>query len=910
VRIYVTTAPTGSGATTKYDYDMCVQGAPANDDCAGAISLTPGTTCSTTSGSLDLATATSGLPVGCESAGTHYDVWYKFVAGSTYERITISGLGVNITSPEIQVYSGSCGTLSSLACGTTSLIYNSFTVGSTYYVRVSNVTTNPTGAAAAGFSICVYHTPPATYDYGKSYVNITRNSTGGTLNPGDTLEIRATLVIRSQSLDSLSFVDTLHNAGGLRLVPGSIILRTNEGKTYKSFTDAFDADAGYYSTSGLDTIIRINIGTGATSTARGSLLSTSKPSVFGATCIIMATYRVVVYAGYNSTVNVGGGKLTIKDPATAISYNLSFVYRNSLVYSSPGLCPNAVSATNAIGGDFNGSFGTPAVSAPLARNRGTSSNVPGYIYNTFSTTGGPNDYYYGIANNTSATYTTVNTWPKTDAHRVFTVWDIIGDHTGATNTAKGNVPCDTTQPVSASNPCGYMLVINSAYKTDTAFQYSVTNLCPNTYYEISAWVRNICSKCSCDSNGVGATSGTAGYIPFAPGDSSGVQPNLAFDINGQDYYTTGNIVHTGSSANMQTGSDSTNAWVKRGFTYLTGGSQTSLTLTIRNNAPGGGGNDWAIDDISLATCLPNMQYSPSLSPIICDSTMITIYDTIRSYFNNYVYYKWQRSTNGGSTWTDVTATMGPATPVWNGTAYQYVTGYIIPTSATNVSNNGDKYRVIVATTSANLSNANCQFTDGVSIITVHIIDCLIPLKVSMISFNGKIIDHYSKLSWTAIEEEDNVTYKVEKSSDGEHFELAGTISGNGGGNTINNSYEWFDPTIMNGKRWYRILMIDREGNKKYSNVIELSEVQASFMLGSVINPFNRELKFDLSTPEDIYIKVQLVDMTGNIVKERNYLVYKGQNTLTLPATGDLVTGTYVLNIRYKDKLFNRIVMKR
>src|SRR4030095_15028078 len=168
-------------------------------------------------------------------------------------------------------------------------------------------------------------------------------------------------------------------------------------------------------------------------------------------------------------------------------------------------------------------------------------------------------------------------------------------------------------------------------------------------------------KCSCDSNGVGASG--AGYIPFATNDSSGVQPNLAFDINGTDYFTTGNIPYAGISPTTQAGSDSTNIWVKRGFVYLTGSSQTSLTLSIRNNAPGGGGNDWALDDITLATCLPNMNYSPSLNPTVCDSNSVTINDTIRSYFNNYTYYKWQRSTDGGSTWTDVTGNIGPITPV-------------------------------------------------------------------------------------------------------------------------------------------------------------------------------------------------------------------------------------------------------
>jgi hypothetical protein len=820
-------------------------------------------------------------------------------------------MGSAITNPEIQLYSGTCGSLTSMQCGTSSLTVSGLTVGTTYYLRFSQVggsslTTNAT------FNICVYHPAQANKDYGKSYVNITRNSGGGTINPGDTLEIRATLVIRSQSLDSLSFIDTLKNAGGLRLVPGSIALRTNEGKIYKSFTDAFDSDAGYYYTSGSDTVIRINMGTGATATARGKLFSTSKPSVFGSTCIVMATYRVVVYAAYNTNVNVGGGYFTTKDVPTGILSNLSFVQRNAIVYSSPGLCPNAVSATNAIGGDTNGTFGTPSGSAPLIKNRTASTNVPGYIYAAFSTAM-PQDYYYGITNNTSgsgASFSIVSTWPKNDnstpTHRVFNVWDIIGDHTGATNTAKGNVPCDTTKPVSATNPCGYMLVINSAYKTDTAFQYSVTNLCPNTYYEISAWVRNICSKCSCDSNGVGASG--AGYIPFAPGDSSGVQPNLAFDINGTDYFTTGNIVHTGSTANNQRGSDSTNVWVKRGFVYLTGTTQTSLTLSIRNNAPGGGGNDWALDDITLATCLPNMKYSPSLNPPVCDSNSITINDTIQSYFNNYTYYKWQRSTDGGATWTDVTAAIGPVTPVWNGTAWQYITSYTIPPAFTNLWNNGDKYRVVVATTLSNLSNTNCQVTDGISIITVNVIDCGgTPMSVNILSFNGKLQNDHANLFWSVSEESEAIRYDIERSNDGITFYFIGSV--NGLANSSTNYYSFSDPVAITHKAWYRIVMVT-EGKKRYSRVIQFNSNQIEFGLTNVISPFGNQLQFDFFSLSDSKIEVALTDMVGKFVRKKTYMAYSGINSFELDDTGGLQPGIYILWVSNKEMLLNRKVLKK
>jgi hypothetical protein len=920
LRVYVTTNPNSGGNPSQYDFTICIQ--TRNDDCAGAVSLTTSASCSNITETLNNATATTGLPAGCESGGTHYDVWYKFVAASTFELISLSGRGSNFTNPELQLYSGACGSLTSLQCGTTSITATGLTIGSTYYVRVSNVGTAI--ATNGGFSICVYHPTGANFDYGKSYVNITRNSGGGTINPGDTLEIRATLVVRSLSLDSVAFFDTLHNTGGIRLIPGTIALRTNEGKIYRrdspvksAFTDAFDSDAGYTYQNGLDTIVRINIGTGANNVARGSLSNTSRPSVFGNTCIIMATYRVVVYAAYGSTINLGGGVITIKDPNTTISSNLSFSTRNAIVYSSPGLCPNAVSASNAIGGDFNGTFGTATGSAPLTKNRGSSSNVPGYTYANF-TTGAPQDYYYGITNNTSgsgSSFTTTTTWAKPDAsaptHRVFNVWDITGDHTGATNTAKGNPPCDTTKAYNAlTNPCGYMLVINSAYKTDTAFQYSVTNLCPNTYYEISAWLKNICYKCSCDSNGV-SSSGGVGYIPFAPNDSSGVQPNLAFDINGTDYYTTGNIVYAGVYPTTQAGSDSTNKWVKRGFTYRTGSSQTSLTLSIRNNAPGGGGNDWALDDISLATCLPNMQYSPSLNPVTCQNNPgITIMDTVRSYFNNYSEYKWQRSTDGGSTWADIAGTTGTTTPTWNGSAYQYITSYNIPQGNTTLADSGSRYRVVTATTSTNLGNSSCLFTDGISIITLTVNNCVTPLNIDLLSFNGKLNNSNANLLWVTSKENEPVSFAIERSNDGVSFSNIGTLNGHGNYPAEINYYDFYDPVAISGKAWYRIAMVNKDGMKKYSRTISLNDKTIEFGLTNVINPFSNELNFEIAAPENARVEVSLVNLSGKIVRKESFTVYEGVNSLSIRNTERIPAAMYILQIKNNEKLISTKLMKK
>jgi trimeric autotransporter adhesin len=606
----------------------------------------------------------------------------------------------------------------------------------------------------------------------------------------------------------------------------------------------------------------------------------------------------VVYAGYGTTLNLGGGKITSKPISSGSLTDLSFSARNAIVYSSPGLCPNAVAPSNAIGGDFNGTFGSGTL-----QNRGPSSNVLGYTYATF-TTGAPQDYYYGIANNTSAggaSFTTTTTWNKADnsspTHRVFNLWDISGDHTGASNPTKGNLPCDPSKPVSASNPCGYMLVVNSAYKTDTAFQFTVTNLCSNTFYEISAWLKNICYKCGCDSNGVGSSG--AGYIPSAPNDSSGVQPNLTFDINGVDYYTTGNIQYGGLSPSTQTGSDSNNTWIKRGFTYLTAAGQTSFTLTIRNNAPGGGGNDWAMDDISLATCLPNMQYSPSLSPTTCNNNVLAINDTIRSYFSNYQYYKWQRSTDGGASWTDVPSASGTASPAWNGSAYEYITSYTILDTATNVSNNGDKYRVVVGTTSSSLSNIDCQVTDGVSQISLNVLTCTNPLDTYILSFNAKATnERQANLNWSTNKENEQIQFEIEKSTDGISFTKIGSLKGLRSASETN-YYNFADP-LLSAKTFYRVSLINTAGRRTYSRIIQLQNSN-EFSVSNVTNYFQWGISLDVNVTQNSKVELALLNSSGGLMKFIPTKAYSGTNNFIVPDLDYLAPGVYILQVRNNGK---------
>jgi hypothetical protein len=735
------------------------------------------------------------------------------------------------------------------------------------------------------FSLNLIFASAQNIDFGKSFINVTKGVNGGTVEPGDTLEIRASFVVRAGTYDSCGYFDAV--PAGTVYIPGTIRVITNEGKVYKQFTDVFGDDCGWKAASN----IRINLGyvaanRPATAFRRGRVVNTNKPSFFGSTCIMVASFRVRVTAAYGTIVDIGGGSMTYKI-GTAALQTFTFPVNRLMIYKNYGICSNTVGA-NAIGTEFNGTFGSGK-----PRNRGTSANVPqGYTYNIF-TNNMPNDYFYGVANNTSANnaYTTLNSWakpdPSTPTHRVFQVWDIIGDHTGAASLTLGNPAADTV-----ANPnAGYMLVINAAYRIDSAFQQTIKNLCPSTYYEISCWIRNICSKCGCDSNGKGASQG-AGYIPTAPGDSSGVAPNITFNVDNISYYTTGNILYTGT-------------WVKKGFTVLTGPTQDSFTVKFFNNAPGGGGNDWALDDISVATCTPNLTLLPSPNPIICQGNIVDMSTTVRSFFNNYTYYKWQKSTDNGVTWINDGPPGGPAAPVLSGGDWEYTVAH--PTILVNKPDSGTKFRTVIATTPANLTNASCAFSQS-TVITLNVINCGPLLNTELLSFSGKLIKDNVQLNWTTASEDEPLQFTIEKSKDGRNYNNIAALNSYNNGQNIN-LYSFTDPDTIQNIVFYRLKITNGKGAVKYSRTVQLNKQPGDVLQINMINPFDQKLYLEISTSLNGRANIKLINLQGKIVKQKDLIINNGTSNLTIDNTDNLPAAAYILRIEFNGRVLQRKVVK-
>lgn len=909
VRVYSAGAST---LNTDADFTICVThfAPPANDNCAGAVTLTAGTSCTNTTGTL-VGALNSGIAVSSCGGAADDDVWYQFTAISgPLTTVTLSSLGSALTgNTTLELFSGSCGSLTSIACATGTSVSASLTAGNVYYVRVYS-----TGATAitsnGGFSICVA-TPapptPATVLTGKSFINITRPG-GGTIVPGDVLEIRVSVNVSNAGTNRIfrsRFNDTIPS--NLTYVAGSLKLLTNEGKQYAAYTDAAGDDAAMYN--GTNKTIRFNLGRDTSGMPRGFVSNTGIDSTGGGYTnsgthaprgngmLVIVTYRVTVDAAtpYNTIINYGSGAVRYRNQLSsvgAVDYTLAPNSLSFIIYPNYGLCSNATGANNVNAG--NGDFGS-----------GTSHNgpnpgaaVPGYTYLSI-TTGAPNDGMYSVVKNLSPSQSTNPFIPRPEdpnVNRVFRVWDIIGDHTGAADPLAGNPP----SPSGANG--GYMLAVNAAYQLSIANNQTITGLCENTYYEFSAWFRNVCKRCGSDSLGRGASNLTvpAGYIPTAPGDSSGVKPNLTFMINGVDYYTSGDMDYIGNYGQ----------WVKKGFVFLTAPGQTSLTISIKNNAPGGGGNDWVMDDISFATCLPSLTMRPTNSPTYCNNNQVDISVAVSTFFNNYNYYEWERSTDGGTTW--ISAPEMPGQQTFNFTNYsgEYRDTAFLPSFVAGTSYDGYKYRIRVGTTNTNLTSGACALYNDVDIITINVAPTCDVLPIELIQFNVQLKDDFAALYWKAKQESNLVGYTIERSTDGKTFKAIGTMTAKG---ALANEEQYFfrDNEPVYGKVYYRLRLSAVGGGTKFSNVLAVQPGQVKlFDVNSLVNPFASQIAFQVTVPEKELLDVQLFDATGRFITNKKLAVNKGSNAVVVDVPSYLQVGSYLVRIISKYGQVNKSIQKK
>ena len=242
-----------------------------------------------------------------------------------------------------------------------------------------------------------------------------------------------------------------------------------------------------------------------------------------------------------------------------------------------------------------GSLGDPIVNLTFGAGQGYAPALGSSItdYN-YKVGDCPDDGSYSILNRTSQCFG--NSWHT-----------LTSDHTG--------------------DPNGYFMLINASYSPGNFYVQTISGLCANTTYEFAAWMMNVILN------------------------PATIKPNITFRIETVGgtvlkEYNTGDIPAVSSPA-----------WKQYGFYFKTPEDASTIVLKMTNNAPGGIGNDIALDDITFRPCGPNLTVSTTNALDTIDmcqekSFPVLLGSQSSTGFADPVFF-WQQSRDSGRTWLDV-----------------------------------------------------------------------------------------------------------------------------------------------------------------------------------------------------------------------------------------------------------------
>ena len=238
--------------------------------------------------------------------------------------------------------------------------------------------------------------------------------------------------------------------------------------------------------------------------------------------------------------------------------------------------------------------------------------------------------------------------------------------------------------------------------------------------------------------------------------------------------------------------------------------------------------------------------------------------------------------------------------VYRGPDYPALTGYYV--TADYVSGNlwlikPNGAGGATSTLQAGLTNNISSFGEGVdgtlyavarSAGTVNKVTVTSVVPVTIVYFSVRHFSNYNELHWTTASEINTTKFVVEYSTDNQHFLPVGEL--NASGNSNGSVYQYRHNITANRKGFYRLAIADNNGSIKYSYIISVAAINdKEIKIYPALIP-NRLVNISLPVPA---LKMQLINIEGRVVYEKNLENILGSVSVTIPATAK---GMYVVHV--------------
>lgn len=171
------------------------------------------------------------------------------------------------------------------------------------------------------------------------------------------------------------------------------------------------------------------------------------------------------------------------------------------------------------------------------------------------------------------------------------------------------------------------------------------------------------------------------------------------------------------------------------------------------------------------------------------------------------------------------------------------------------------------------------------------------LPITLKQFSGKASASGNQLTWTTSAEVNAKEMQLERSADGISFSRIATVAAKG----IAATYNYSDVKVT-GVQYYRLKLVDKDGQNSYSQVLKLQSVVVSTVVLQVYpNPASNYIQLNTNWNAAV---VKLYNMQGNVVLQQSWKKGERVNIARLAA------GTYVVELQSSEGVVKERVVKQ
>ena len=182
------------------------------------------------------------------------------------------------------------------------------------------------------------------------------------------------------------------------------------------------------------------------------------------------------------------------------------------------------------------------------------------------------------------------------------------------------------------------------------------------------------------------------------------------------------------------------------------------------------------------------------------------------------------------------------------------------------------------------------------------------LGCTITSFSAAYQEKQTTLSWKAICDNKFNYFDVEHSTDGRSFSRLKTVLP--GDRVKLNAYEFIHTNISEGKHFYRLRMVDGNGEARYSSVVYVQTRDGALTGMNCNTRFNNSIDIVFQHDSDSPVAVQLFDQTGKLLRNKEVMGKTGSNFIQLNDVQNLAPGNYILAVKKGTEVKTKKLVKQ